>query len=491
MASSRRQQPGLTATGEQRIFVKHNYIDHADTEDVFGGKYSDTLSKNYELLHYNTAEKEVKRTKPSPCFPLKLHMLLNEMIRRGQDDVISWRPHGRAFYIRNNDFFVRKILPKYFKKCKASSFFRQLNLYGFERITTGFDTGAYYNEYFLRGKLFLARNIVRTKVKGTKIRAASSPQDEPDFYSMSPLPESSVNRQKTLEEQPLEDPTIASLENRIGKRTSAYARPQRLVSSPRRINTDYSQLQSSQRLSDIPLPMQSTLPQQMNTNFSRLQPSWRLSDAPSPMQSSIPIHNTRNSIAIMENYHNPVDAMPDSYSFIRTMCDNPISTDAIHSNSMNILSDPFSYPNHLPPTEPASAVSSFRPDHNHLFPIMHIPSASTLYSYDDAFLHNNPSPSTHTLHHYQDMGHSAHTTMFGRRDPDIAHNSRLMTLPPPRDTSQIVRVVRALEMYQSHPPRNNFPSNLIGHRLLLSSSDRPRSLSDIINSYLENQTSQP
>ncbi len=36
----------------------------------------------------------------------------------------------------------------------------------------------------MRGKLFLANRIKRSKVKGTKIKAVTSPETEPDFYSM-------------------------------------------------------------------------------------------------------------------------------------------------------------------------------------------------------------------------------------------------------------------------------------------------------------------
>ena len=102
-------------------------------------------------------------------------------------NIICWLPHGRAFKVRNHDLFAREVLPKYFKNCKVSSFFRQINLYGFVRLTAGLDTGAYYHECFLRGKAFLTKSIMRTKVKGTKYRASSAPQDEPNFYSMKSL----------------------------------------------------------------------------------------------------------------------------------------------------------------------------------------------------------------------------------------------------------------------------------------------------------------
>ena len=44
-----------------------------------------------------------------------------------------------------------EILPEYFRTSKISSFYSQLNVYGFEWITIGCNIGAYYNEYFLRG----------------------------------------------------------------------------------------------------------------------------------------------------------------------------------------------------------------------------------------------------------------------------------------------------------------------------------------------------
>ena len=65
-----------------------------------------------------------------------------------------------------------------------TSFQRQLNLYGFSRITRGLDAEGYYHELFLRGKPYLAENMVRQRIKGTKIKGAANPDEEPDFYSM-------------------------------------------------------------------------------------------------------------------------------------------------------------------------------------------------------------------------------------------------------------------------------------------------------------------
>ena len=75
-------------------------------------------------------------------------------------------------------------MPKYFGQKKLTSFQRQLNLYGFLRLTRGRDDGAYYSELFLRGKEHLCHDMTRKRVKGTKYKAASNPNSEPDFYQM-------------------------------------------------------------------------------------------------------------------------------------------------------------------------------------------------------------------------------------------------------------------------------------------------------------------
>ena len=48
----------------------------------------------------------------------------------------------------------------------------------------GPDATGYYHEYFLRDREFLAKRILRQRIKGTKIKGAASPEDEPDFYAM-------------------------------------------------------------------------------------------------------------------------------------------------------------------------------------------------------------------------------------------------------------------------------------------------------------------
>jgi hypothetical protein len=73
----------------------------------------------------------------------------------------------------------------WFRHSHYTSFQRQLNAYGFERITIGSDKNSYYHKNFLRGQYDLALLIKRCAVKGTVCRHRATPETEPDFYSMS------------------------------------------------------------------------------------------------------------------------------------------------------------------------------------------------------------------------------------------------------------------------------------------------------------------
>ena len=55
----------------------------------------------------------------------------------------------------------------FFTDTKLTSFQRQLNLYGFRRITKGDDHGAYFHPNFQRGRKDLVTNIRRLPVKAS------------------------------------------------------------------------------------------------------------------------------------------------------------------------------------------------------------------------------------------------------------------------------------------------------------------------------------
>lgn len=172
------QKPGLTAKRNERHFVKHEYHDHAfDTE-------GSDLDEDHQDATGMSARKPCST---SQSFPMKLHSLLEHVEAEGLSHIISWQPHGRCFCIHKTQEFSEIVLPTYLRQAKLTSFQRQLNLYGFARLTRGKDAGGYYHELFLRGKGNLTKRMKRTKIKGTKFKAASSPDQEPDFYSMPPV----------------------------------------------------------------------------------------------------------------------------------------------------------------------------------------------------------------------------------------------------------------------------------------------------------------
>lgn len=131
-----------------------------------------------------------------PPFSQQLHRLLREVEEKGQSNIVSFLPHGRAFLVFDIQRFVSEILPIYYKQNRWHSFGRQLNLYGFTRIQRGRDSGAYYHELFLRGRPSLCRFMKRVGVpregedrrkKESKSEDQYNPDDVPDFYSMKPV----------------------------------------------------------------------------------------------------------------------------------------------------------------------------------------------------------------------------------------------------------------------------------------------------------------
>jgi hypothetical protein len=61
-----------------------------------------------------------------------------------------------------------KLLPSILPK-RYSSFLRQLNLYDFERVSTGPYRGAYCHDMFIKEKPELCQVILRHKIKGNSM----------------------------------------------------------------------------------------------------------------------------------------------------------------------------------------------------------------------------------------------------------------------------------------------------------------------------------
>jgi HSF-type DNA-binding len=123
---------------------------------------------------------------------MKLYEMIEQMESDGMSNIMSWQPHGRCFQVHEPKAF-KQMLQNYFKLSKIASFQRQLNLYGFQRLTAGLDKGSYYHELFLRNRRDLVAQIQRVKVKGTGVRAKANPQDEPNLYMYPPVDDFAIS----------------------------------------------------------------------------------------------------------------------------------------------------------------------------------------------------------------------------------------------------------------------------------------------------------
>lgn len=148
------------------------------------GKHQDNnlLSKPYdEKLKHRVASPTVKNAEekeagsldtgsknegrnykmPVEAFPDKLYRILEEAESEGNSDVISFFPHGGGFTMNDQAKFVQELMPRYFNTNRLSSFQRQLNLYGFQRIKKGPGKGGYHHDLFVKGRKDLLDKIVR------------------------------------------------------------------------------------------------------------------------------------------------------------------------------------------------------------------------------------------------------------------------------------------------------------------------------------------
>ena len=127
---------------------------------------STALSRRQQNSRGSTASNLVLPS-TSSAFPWMLYGMLEDAEQQGFQDIISWLPGGKGFKVYDQVRFVGTITKMCFSQTHYKSFQRQLNLYGFSRITTsGPDKGGYTHEFLVRGEPGKCRFMVRTKNKG-------------------------------------------------------------------------------------------------------------------------------------------------------------------------------------------------------------------------------------------------------------------------------------------------------------------------------------
>jgi HSF-type DNA-binding len=183
---------------------------------VSAAVYHDHANKDnqwvLQLILSNAASLSTK-VGNAATFPVKLHTLIEATsVDSDQADIIRWQPHGRAFKFLDRDRLVSQVLPNYLQtQKKFSSFQRQLNMYGFHKLTGDHhDHGAYYHELFLRGRPALSRLIVRPEKSESNVRRKFDVTSEPDFCQLPPMstvsPSTNHNGNSTIVPPPLSPP---------------------------------------------------------------------------------------------------------------------------------------------------------------------------------------------------------------------------------------------------------------------------------------------
>jgi hypothetical protein len=112
--------------------------------------------------------------------------MLEEMAEVGDESIVSWQPHGKAFRVHRPEVFARTVMPRYFKhQTKYKSFLRQLHLYDFRRIPGGMDRVAYFHSMFIRNNKAIRLRMTRQRIKGKKSSNAVHHYagGDPNFYS--------------------------------------------------------------------------------------------------------------------------------------------------------------------------------------------------------------------------------------------------------------------------------------------------------------------
>mmetsp|Transcript_3934 Transcript_3934/g.6014 ORF Transcript_3934/g.6014 Transcript_3934/m.6014 type:complete len:459 (+) Transcript_3934:77-1453(+) len=178
--------------GEHNL-VDHTYFDFSLVDDslitdesIIIGQNLKAALKAEEMNFTNCIMISSRIMRNIQIFPMRLMDMLS---RSEVSSVITWLPHGRSFIVRDPKTLEDDLIPRFFKPMKFKSFLRQVNLWGFKRITRGADSGAYYHQLFLRQKPGLVRkmSLVKCKYAVKGMRPVKNPSDEPNFYELAKI----------------------------------------------------------------------------------------------------------------------------------------------------------------------------------------------------------------------------------------------------------------------------------------------------------------
>lgn len=121
-----------------------------------------------------------KKPDAALTFPEKLMNLMKEANTHDPKTFcVAWLPDGKTFIIRDPEEFTRKVLSKFFKATKFSSFTRKLYRWGFRQVNRGIgpdDPIIFGNEHFQRDREELMAGMRSITAASTRKQEKSSLQ---------------------------------------------------------------------------------------------------------------------------------------------------------------------------------------------------------------------------------------------------------------------------------------------------------------------------
>jgi len=269
-----RKKGGETETGARRGSSStddgSSHGDHLRTPG--SGPNSWASSSSLRTSTSTAQEKEDDGTRYSSLhFPHRLHEMLEMAETQGFSDIVSWLPpaggpssfasvttfqdvltyydmvaagaaplreneQGVAFKVHKPEEFVKDIMPRFFfHQTKFKSFRRQINLWSFERIKSGPNTGGYRHPDFIRSDPSRCAYMKRSKIKRPPLLLQSGGAGRIDdvadrkeglgIIKESRREEGQKERQKTGDEKCFADYQQQVLTRRSNDPTSWYSVP--------------------------------------------------------------------------------------------------------------------------------------------------------------------------------------------------------------------------------------------------------------------------
>eukprot|EP00816_Leptocylindrus_hargravesii_P012743 CAMPEP_0196823248 /NCGR_PEP_ID=MMETSP1362-20130617/86710_1 /TAXON_ID=163516 /ORGANISM="Leptocylindrus danicus, Strain CCMP1856" /LENGTH=805 /DNA_ID=CAMNT_0042203063 /DNA_START=43 /DNA_END=2460 /DNA_ORIENTATION=- len=135
------EYPSAATSSLNAFDPSSSFLDNSDLQSVASERLANTLS--IPRFDGSVADPNVNRF----SFPMKLHDMLS---RVEYSHIICWLDNGKAWMVLDQTNLEKQVLRRYFRHGKYSSFSRQVNGWGFMRITSGDQRNAYYHELFVR-----------------------------------------------------------------------------------------------------------------------------------------------------------------------------------------------------------------------------------------------------------------------------------------------------------------------------------------------------